>query len=171
LGTGHAVKCALDEIKNLIGNVLVLYGDMPLIKKNTVEQIFTEQEKSFANITMMTAKVENFFGQNQCFMRYGRIIRNGEGEIQQIKEFADCTQEEKQINEVNPGYYCFSASWLKENIVNLENHNQQTEYYLTDLIEMAVNNNEKINNITLPAEECLGINTLEELEVIKKIIK
>lgn len=170
LGTGHAVQCAFDEMKDLTGNVLVLYGDMPLIKSSTIEQIFHEHEKSNVDITMMTTMVENFVGQNQCFMRYGRIIRNNQGEIIQIKEFSDCNDKEKNIKELNPGYYCFSVTWLRENIGNLRNKNQSQEYYLTDLIELAVRQQEKINDLAVAPEECLGINTLEELDIVSKII-
>ncbi|MEN3042502.1 MAG: bifunctional UDP-N-acetylglucosamine diphosphorylase/glucosamine-1-phosphate N-acetyltransferase GlmU [Fervidobacterium sp.] len=158
LGTGHAVMCAREFI-NPKDDLLVLYGDVPLLSKETVEMLREEHIKKGNQITVLTFITENPAG-------YGRIVRN-DGKIR-IVEDKDASHEEKQIKEVNSGIYIFSGKFLHENINRLKNDNAQGEYYLTDLVEMA----DKVSTVLLEdILEVSGVNDrvqLAELEYIAR---
>jgi bifunctional UDP-N-acetylglucosamine pyrophosphorylase/glucosamine-1-phosphate N-acetyltransferase len=127
LGTGHAVMCAKEFISSN-EDVLILYGDVPLLKAETIERLQHVHVESKADVTVLTFIANDPTG-------YGRIVRKG-GKVK-IVEHKDATEEEKKINEVNSGIYIFSGEFLLENIMKLTNNNAQGEYYLTDLAEMA----------------------------------
>jgi len=169
-GTGHAVSCAQEKLKEHKGAVLVLYGDHPLVSAKTINNLFEMHSNPGAAVTMMTTEVENFEDWRQGFFNFGRILRNGNDSIKAIRELKDCAEEEKQVREVNPGYYCFNSEWLWENIDLLKNDNNQQEYYLTDLVEMAVKQNRLINSFKIHPIECLGINTPEQLKMVEEIL-
>ena len=170
-GTGHAVACTQEHLKEFAGSILVLYGDHPLISNKTIDNLFKLHQSEGSALTMMTTEVEDFDDWRQGFFNFGRILRNGDDSIQAIREMKDCTEEEKQIQELNPGYYCFNSDWLWENIDQIKNENKQQEYYLTDLVEMAVQQNRIINSIKIHPIECLGINTPEHLALVEKLIQ
>jgi len=127
LGTGHAVMCAKEFISST-EDVLILYGDVPLLKAETIERLQHVHVESKADVTVLTFIANDPTG-------YGRIVRKG-GKVK-IVEHKDATEEERKINEVNSGIYIFSGKFLLENIMKLTNNNAQGEYYLTDLVEMA----------------------------------
>ncbi len=127
LGTGHAVMCAKEFISST-EDVLILYGDVPLLKAETIERLQHVHIESKADVTVLTFIANDPTG-------YGRIVRKG-GKVK-IVEHKDATEEERKINEVNSGIYIFSGKFLLENIMKLTNNNAQGEYYLTDLVEMA----------------------------------
>ena len=171
LGTGHAVAQAKNKFKNYSGAILILYGDHPLINSDTIKKLFDLHHENSSVLTMMTTEVEDFQDWRQGFQGFGRILRNDQAEIQLIQEFKDCSDDEKLIKELNPGYYCFDSQWLWENVERLKNDNSQNEYYLTDLISLANTQNIKINSIQINPIECLGINTKEQLELIEGLIR
>ena len=171
LGTGHAVACAKDLLQSFDGAILVLYGDHPLITEQTIEKLFDLHEEKEATISLMTTVVPNFDDWREGFNGFGRILRDKNGEILGIRELKDCTDAEKEIREVNPGYYCFDSRWLWQNINKIQNKNNQKEYYLTDLIEIAVQEKEKIISLKIDARECLGINTKEQLNFVEEILR
>lgn len=160
LGTGHAVAMAKDLVT--ADNVVVLYGDMPFISAESLKNLVQAQELTGDKLSMFTATVRNFDGPTKPLERYGRIIRAPDGDILKITEFKDCTEAEKQIKEVNPGVYCFNSQWLWENIGRLGKQNSQAEYYLTDMLEIAVNQGERVNSLPINPNEVLGINTWED---------
>ncbi len=166
LGTGHALACVKDLIDESADNIIVLYGDHPFIKPETIKELI---EVHTGKITMMTTEVEDFNDWRKNYYSWGRIIREGD-KIQAIKEFKDASEEEKKIKELNPAFYCFSAEWLWKNIKKLENNNAQKEYYLTDLIKIASEQNIKISSIKINFNEAIGINSKEELEIAEKLI-
>lgn len=168
LGTGHAVGCCQDKLKDYNGPIAVLYGDHPLVSTDTLKSLFARHQ---GILTMMTTEVEDFTDWREGFYHYGRILRNNDQEVVAIRELKDCNEVEKEVKEVNPGYYCFDSKWLWQNINKLENNNKQNEYYLTDLVEIAVKEGQKINSITIDPVECLGINNQEQLKVIENILK
>jgi len=182
LGTGDAVSKVKNELKNFIGNILVLYGDHPLVKKETLEKIFTLQENTGAIITLATTRVDDFRDEFELFAYYGRILRvpivdvvrhrttDREGRIVAIREAKDCSEEEIKIKEVNPGYYCFDSAWLWQNIDKLKCNNIQGEYYLTDLVELAVKQKKNIQSVEIDPIQCLGANTPEQLRELEKFI-
>lgn len=176
LGTAHAVMAAKDQIQ--AENILVLYGDMPLIKAESLKRLITLHHKNQANLSMFTAKVPNFENEFVSLGHFGRIIRNsflssnqkGMGEIIKITEFKDASESERQIKEVNPGIYMFNTKWLWENITEIKNKNVQNEYYLTDIVEIAINQKEPIHSLEINPREVLGINNLEELKLVEKML-
>jgi len=158
-------------LSNFTGGIMVLYGDHPLITTRTIDQLFELHEKETATISLMTTVVPDFEAWREGFTSFGRILRDSGGKISGIREVKDCTEKEKNIHEVNPGYYCFDSQWLWANIDKIKNKNNQKEYYLTDLIEIAVSEREKIVSLKIDAKECLGINTKEQLSFVEKILK
>ena len=119
---------------------------------------------------MLTTEVPDFKDWREGFYAYGRILRDSSARVSAIRELKDCAEDEKTIKEVNPGYYCFDSKWLWQNIDQLKNTNQQKEYYLTDLVELAVQQGENIPSEKLDPIECLGINTKEQLELVESLI-
>ncbi len=170
LGTGHALACARARLENRAERIIVLYGDMPLIKAGTIAQLAQSQNQAEAVITLLTTETADFDGWRQSFYNFGRIIRDKTGRILAIKEKKDCQEEELAIREVNPGLYCFKADWLWQNLDKLDNKNAQGEYYLTDLVKIAIDQGAKIHSLKIEPEECAGVNTLEELELAEKLL-
>ncbi|KEF30433.1 Glucosamine-1-phosphate N-acetyltransferase [Marinobacter nitratireducens] len=128
LGTGHAVAQALPDLPDDV-RVLVLYGDVPLTRRETLESMVGDLDDS--NLALLTVDMDNPHG-------YGRIVRNGAGQVQAIVEQKDATAEQQEIREVNTGILAVSAKHLKSWLPTLSNSNAQGEYYLTDIIAMAV---------------------------------
>ncbi|MEG2571315.1 MAG: NTP transferase domain-containing protein, partial [Clostridia bacterium] len=124
LGTGHAVASAASEFDGYNGNVIVLYGDMPMLKRSTYEALIARHIETGADCTLLTAISESS-------LAYGRIVRDG-GNICGIVEQKDCTPEQLAITELNVGVYVFKSALLFENLKKLKNNNAQGEYYLTD---------------------------------------
>lgn len=170
LGTGHAVACAKDALKDKAENIMVLYGDHPLISPEMIRNLTDNHLASGKMITMATVKAPDFNDWRQGFYQFGRLVRNQSHKVCQIIELKDANEEEKEITEINPGYYCFNANWLWENLDNLKNNNAQNEYYLTDLIGIACNEGEEINSVEIEPQEALGVNTKEQLELLEKIV-
>lgn len=168
LGTGHAVMIAENIAKNA-DLVVVLYADHPLVSAQTIKNIVNTHIKDNAILTMATATVPDFLDWRSAFVAFGRFIRDENNNISKIVEMKDATEEEKEIKEVNPAYMCFDATWLWSHLHTLKNENAQEEYYLTDLVGMAFNENQKITTISIDPREALGVNTKEQLETITAI--
>jgi bifunctional UDP-N-acetylglucosamine pyrophosphorylase/glucosamine-1-phosphate N-acetyltransferase len=168
LGTGHAVQSAR-EAANGAEAILVLNGDHPFISSETLIKLQELHAESGSVITMLTAKVPNFKGDYQIFQHWGRIIRDETGIVQAIREYKDATEAEREIKEVNPNIFLFNTTWLWEHLSELKNENVSKEYYITDLVEMAIEAGNQV--VTAPAKpmEVLGINTKEELARAEKI--
>jgi len=173
LGTGHAVMCAkLDLSKENIKNVVVFNGDHPLIKAETINALIEFHKIGGGVLTIGTVKVPAFVGDFAGFYNYGRIIRGDNGDIRRIVEVKDANEVEREITEVNVNCYCFDADWLWENIENLKNENNAGEYYLTDMVGIAVKEGHKINVFILDDPYAgYGINTQEELARAEEIIR
>lgn len=166
LGTGHAVNCAKELVGEEASDVICFYGDHPFVKPETIKNLAESRQ---GIITIATTIVPDFNDWRKNFYHWGRILRYN-GRIEAIIEFKDATDEVKNIKEVNPGFYCFNSEWLRQNIKELTNKNAQGEYYLTDLINLAFRQKEKINSISIDPREAVGINTPEELEIAKGLI-
>lgn len=170
LGTGHAVLIAEEGLQDKVDTVVVLYGDMPFIKPESIHKLVERHLERNNKITLMTAKVEDFNDWRANLYDYGRIIRGGEeNHIIKIVEKKDATEEELEIKELNPAFFCFNSDWLWENLKLLKNNNTQGEYYLTDLIGLAFNEGQKLSSVDIDPKEAVGINTKEHLEIAKKI--
>lgn len=158
-GTGHAVKCTLEEIQE--GITLVLYGDVPLITPLVLTELIQKAQKN--KVGLLTDRVDDASG-------YGRIIRNDEGIFKAIVEHKDADEMVRQIKEINTGIAVFPSSKLKVWLNSLTNHNTQQEYYLTDVFALAVS--EGVEVITLPPSfpgEVEGINNKQQLARLERL--
>jgi len=164
-GTGHAVLSALPALKGFDGDVLVFYGDGPCLRAETLKGLVSLHRKRKAKMSLLTVMLDGPAG-------YGRIVRDEAGNIRGIVEQKDCTEKQKEIKEANPGLYCYEAGFLKNNLKKLKNDNRQKEYYLTDLVEMAVNSGLKVasGRVEDPAE-VLGVNSRWELAKVEGVLK
>lgn len=169
LGTGHAVICAKDKLEKIAENIMVLYGDHPLITDQTIQKLADEHVKNNSVLTMCTFKIQDFTDWRKPFFDFGRIIRNDKDRLEKIVEKKDASPEEINIKEFNPGYYCFKASWLWENLAELQNNNAQGEYYLTDLVEIARKQGRNIATVEIDPKQALGVNTVEQLAVVEQL--
>ncbi len=159
LGTGHAVKQAINEIKQ-DNTVLVLYGDVPLTTTDTLKQLLSADRDE---IGLLTVELENPFG-------YGRIIRNAENLVTGIIEQKDATEQQQQIKEVNSGILCCKASLLNRLLQNINNNNSQGEYYLTDIFELAASQGITIaTTICENSFEVEGVNNRNQLAALERI--
>jgi len=170
LGTGHAASCARSFLQGQADKVIVLYGDCPLIKPETIIDLKNKCEQNHNILSLFTTEVENFEDWRSIFYNFGRIVRDANGKIRCIKEKRDAGAAELLIKEVNPGLSCYDADWLWSHLDKLDNKNAQGEFYLTDLIKMAIDEGSEIVTVKVDPRECLGINTPEELEIAKKLL-
>lgn len=129
LGTAHAVKMAKPILLNKEGTTIVMYGDTPLIKAETVDSMLSHHENTNAKATVLTAYADDPYA-------YGRIIRDEHNKLLKIVEEKDATEEEKAIKEINSGIYCFDNELLFDMLEKVKNDNAQGEYYLPDLLYM-----------------------------------
>lgn len=160
LGTGHAVQQVSDQIADS-DTVLILYGDVPLLKLNTVKRLIANvNDKSLA---LLTVNLENPFG-------YGRIVWDKSGQVTKIVEEKDTSVTEKLIKEVNTGIMAVQGDKLKKWLKRLNNNNAQGEYYLTDVIEMAVADGISIvTNQPETIDEVLGVNNRIHLSHLERV--
>lgn len=165
LGTGHAVSLLKEYVNENWESVLVLTGDCPLIKSETLKKLVASRQAGNYAGLLVTALLENPFG-------YGRIIKNQLGEIIRIVEEADATLKEKLIREINPSVYCFDVRALFDNISSLDSNNYPKEYYLTDIIEKFTYKNLKTSTLMIDdSSEVLGINDRIQLSVVEKLMR
>lgn len=152
LGTGHAVLQTAPMLEGKEGTTLVICGDTPLLQASTLQALFEEHEASKAKATILSAFMEDPTG-------YGRIVRDENGAVQKIVEQKDATEEEKAIQEINTGTYCFDNEALFTMLHQVGNDNAQGEYYLPDVIGLLQNAGEKVSaHIMEDPEESLGVN-------------
>jgi bifunctional UDP-N-acetylglucosamine pyrophosphorylase / glucosamine-1-phosphate N-acetyltransferase len=171
LGTGHAVLATKKILENKASHIVVLYGDHPFISPKTIKNLITKHLKNKAKITMATVKLDDFDDwRNVFYTNFSRIIRNENNEIIKDIQFKDANEQEKKVTEVNPCYFCFEANWLWEKLQTLNTDNAQKEYYLTDLVRIAMKEKAKMESIQIEPHEALGVNSKNELEVLEKLV-
>lgn len=170
LGTGHAVMITKDAVGDADA-LMVLYGDHPFISAESMKKLATRHEQDKNILTLMTTRLPDFEGWRKAFTHWSRIIRDESGRMTRDVQYKDSTEEEKIITEVNPCIYCFDTKWLWEHIAGLKNENAQKEYYLTDLIGMAVAEGHTLSSIDVAPEEVIGINTQEEREIAEELLR
>lgn len=165
LGTGHAVMQATKMLQGRTGKVLVLNGDHPIMRPETLRhlvEISYEREESATILTMV----------HKDIIPYGKIIHDEEGRVKEIIEHKDCNEEQAQIREVNLGMYCFDIVELLEALKLLKNDNVQKEYYLTDVIKLMYNKGLKTGSIVVSDNaEVLGVNDRMDLQVLTKALQ
>jgi bifunctional UDP-N-acetylglucosamine pyrophosphorylase/glucosamine-1-phosphate N-acetyltransferase len=162
LGTGHALQQCLDSITP--GNdVLVLVGDVPLIRADTLRQLV--EQRGDAAVTVLSFLPTNNFG-------YGRIARAGNGTVRAIVEQKDTTADEASITECNSGILLIDGARVRELVMALENNNAQQEYYLTDVVALAATAGDSVNAVVCEdADEVNGINNQQQLAVVETIYR
>jgi bifunctional UDP-N-acetylglucosamine pyrophosphorylase/glucosamine-1-phosphate N-acetyltransferase len=160
LGTGHAVQQVTDQIADT-DTVLILYGDVPLLKLITVKALLANVDDK--SLGLLTVNLSDPKG-------YGRIIRDSHGRVQRIVEEKDASNNEKLIKEVNTGIMAVKGDKLKLWLAQIKNHNAQGEYYLTDIIEMAVGEKIKvITNHPHSEDEVMGVNNRMQLSHLERV--
>lgn len=159
LGTGHAVACAQNTWANA-ENIIILYGDMPLVTREIIAKLFNAHSAKNATLTFTTCTLQDP-------QRYGRII-NTNGKYENV-EAKDCTQEQLKITTINAGIYVINQQWLTENINKITPSKVSGEFYLPDLIKMASDQGKVVQAIPVPFVTIQGANTLQELEEVEHL--
>ncbi|WP_305043476.1 bifunctional UDP-N-acetylglucosamine diphosphorylase/glucosamine-1-phosphate N-acetyltransferase GlmU [Geoalkalibacter sp.] len=164
LGTGHALLCAEPALREFSGDLLLLCGDVPLIRRETLERLLAYHAAEGAAVTVLTAEMVDPKG-------YGRIVRDG-AEVLRIVEEKDASQKEKLIREINTGLYVFAAPFVFEALRGVGRDNAQNEYYLTDVVAAARAAGKKVRALSVadPAE-AMGINDRAQLAEAGRILR
>ncbi len=164
-GTGHAVMCCHPHLKHFDGNCVVLCGDGPLIRTDTLKELQDKHNQGHSYATLATSILDDPTG-------YGRIIRDEYGNLQGIIEQSDCTPEQKRVREVNPSYYCFDFKTLTQALTEIKPNNVKNEYYLTDALAGIIQSGKKAIAITaVPPEDVLSINSRRQLADVSKLMQ
>ncbi len=164
LGTGHATACAEPLLRDFEGNIVVLAGDGPLIRVETVLAMLQHHGKSGAKATLATSVIDDPTG-------YGRIVRNADGRFQAIIEHKNAADDERQICEIYPSYACFDAKSLFDLLSHLGPDPVTGEYYLTEIPGMLRTRGERVELVeAVPPEDVLSINTPTQLAEVDAIL-
>ena len=165
LGTGHAVLCAEKELRSNSGTVLILSGDVPLIRTVTLKAMLAQHAHKKSALTLMTTELNDP-------TNYGRIIRNENGNAVGIIEEKDASTDQKKIREINAGIYCAEMPFLFETLKKVDSNNKQGEMYLTDIVKIAIDSGLQVDTFSgASSEEVLGINSRNELDRANKYLQ
>lgn len=165
LGTGHATQCAAPLLADFTGDVLVLAGDGPLIRAETIETMWDRHRETNAVATLATSNIDDPTG-------YGRIVRDGDGRFVAIVEHKNCTPEQREIREIYPSYACFDCATLFETLSRLTANELTGEYYVTDAPQMIRDGGGRVEVVdAVPPEDVLSINTLEQLADVDRVLR
>ncbi|HEX6285447.1 MAG TPA: bifunctional UDP-N-acetylglucosamine diphosphorylase/glucosamine-1-phosphate N-acetyltransferase GlmU [Pyrinomonadaceae bacterium] len=164
-GTGDAVESARAQLESSDSLLLVLSGDVPLIREETLRKLIEHHVATDAACSILAVRLENPTG-------YGRIVRDEQGQFQKIVEQKDASEEERKVKEINSGIYCFETRDLFEALRRVEPKNEQGEYYLTDVAEIILGTGRKVEVFThTDAREVSGINTRAELAEFENLVR
>jgi bifunctional UDP-N-acetylglucosamine pyrophosphorylase/glucosamine-1-phosphate N-acetyltransferase len=164
-GTGHATQCAAALLREFDGDVLVLAGDGPLIRAETIDAMWRRHRETGARATLATSVIDDPTG-------YGRIVRDGEGRFVAIVEHKNCTPEQRGIREIYPSYACFNAAALFDVLARLAPNDLTGEYYVTDVPQMIRDAGGRVEVIdAVPPEDVLSINTPDQLADVDRILR
>ena len=165
LGTGHAAQQARSALRDFSGDVLVVCGDMPLIKPQTLIDFVGRHRQKKSVCTVLTLKSPER-------KDFGLIIRDEKGLVSKIVEYRDASKDEKKVDEFNSGVYCFDKHLFSKALDGIDNNNIQKEYYLTDTIQYMVGSGFIVDTVQITdSAQLLGINRQEELHLAEKILK
>jgi len=165
LGTGHAVLCAENQLRDMGGTVLILSGDVPLIRAETLQAMLSDHAQNKPALTLMTTTLDNP-------ANYGRIVRNNQEELLGIIEEKDATDEQKKIREINAGIYCAEIPFLFDALKKVTTDNKQGEIYLTDIVKIAIEEGLQVDIFSgASSEEVLGVNSRDELAKANKYLE
>ncbi|MCP4250797.1 MAG: bifunctional N-acetylglucosamine-1-phosphate uridyltransferase/glucosamine-1-phosphate acetyltransferase, partial [bacterium] len=164
-GTGHAVLCCRDALAGFAGQVLVIAGDMPLLRGPTLRALLNENARTGQAITLATTILDDPTG-------YGRIIRDDQGGLSAIVEHNDCTPEQLAVREVNPSYYCFAGRRMFEAMEQVGTDNAKGEYYITDAVKILIEAGHGRGAVAaVPPVEAMGINSRDDLAAVGRIMQ
>ncbi len=164
-GTGHAVVCCRDALRNFDGTVLVIAGDMPLVQRRTLSELVDLRDETGDAATIATTELDDPAG-------YGRILRDASGRLEGIVEDRDCSPEQRAIHEVNPSYYCFDAKRLFAALDKVQPSASKGEYYLTDAIRILRSQGHGVSaGVQVPPEDAMGINSRIDLAVVGRAMQ
>ncbi len=161
-GTGHAVKVGLAPLAQWQGLALVLYGDAPLLRRETVEALLAEARRT-GGLALLTAVLPDPTG-------YGRILRDRKGRVLRVVEEKDCTPAERKLKEINAGFYAAPIDFLRAATAALQPNNAQGEYYLTDMVEIA-GQSIGAHTVQVTPEEIAGINDRQQLIAAEEVMR
>ena len=162
LGTAHAVASAKDALAGFDGGVLVCAGDMPLVRRETYERLTALHRAERNDCTILTAR-------SRAPKGYGRILRGADGGFLDIVEEADCTPEQRALDEINSSIYVFDSKKLFASLARVENRNAQGEFYLTDVPLILKREGGRVGLCALPDDdELIGVNTVQQLEEVER---
>lgn len=165
LGTGHAVLCAEKELSKIGGTVLILSGDVPLIKADSLRAMLACHAVNKPVLTLMTTALNDP-------TNYGRIVRNSQGTLLEIIEEKDATEGQKKIREINAGIYCAEVPFLFNALKKVGSDNKQGEIYLTDIVKIAIDMGLQVNIFSgAGGDELLGINSMSELAAANRYLQ
>ena len=164
LGTGHAVQCAMPEIAKEIEDVLILCGDVPLLKAKTVKQLLDDHRENKRILSLLAVTVDQPHG-------YGRVIMDGQRNLTRIVEEADANADEKQVKLINSGIYCVNRQFLDTSLARITPDNAQGEFYLTDIIGIGYAEGLKIGvMVGENDQEVYGVNSLDDLKFVEQVL-
>ena len=164
-GTGHAALMCEDALAGFSGAVLVIAGDMPLIRSETVEKLLSEHARTGDGVTLATSIFDDPTG-------YGRIVRDDAGRLSDIVEHADCTDAQREIKEVNISYYCFNAGRMFETLHRITPDNAKGEYYITDAVRILLEDGHGARAIAaVDPSDAMGINSRADLARVNSIMQ
>lgn len=164
-GTAHAVMCCKEHLAQFKGEVLILCGDGPLVRAETLKELIEKHEVEDSAVTLATVVLDEPSG-------YGRIIRDDSGNIREIVEERDCSEEQRTIKEVNPSYYCFQKEVLFEVLEKVRPDNVKSEYYLTDVVRLILAMGRKVTAIqAVRPEDAISVNSREQLCKVNEIMQ
>ncbi len=165
LGTAHAVMCCRPALDGFGGQVLVIAGDMPLVRAETAKTLLAENARTGDALTLATTVLDDPTG-------YGRIVRDADGRLQAIVEHKDCTPEQLAIREVNPSYYCFDGRHMFDVLSRVGNDNAKGEYYITDAVRILAQDGRGAAAIeALPSADATGINSRADLALVSRLMQ
>jgi len=165
IGTGDAVKSATPGMNDKIKNILVLCGDVPLIQEKTIKNLIVEHKQNCAKVSVLAVDLDDPTG-------YGRIILDEQNSMLCIREETDTNADEKKIKKINTGIYCFEKEFLVSALEEIKPDNNQAEYYLTDIVEIAQKKKENIMVVTMnDHREVIGVNKLADLNMVESLIQ
>lgn len=170
-GTASAVSECILHLKSGTGPVLILYGDHPLIRPESIEKMNATFEKEKPTLALFTTVVPDFNGWRASFSHFGRIVRSADGSVEKIVEYKDANEMGRGIREVNPGVYCVERNWLMKILPRIKPSPITGEYYLTDIVSLATLDAVKVVTVPLPPEEALGVNTQNDILNAEELLR
>jgi len=164
LGTGHAVRCALEVIPEYVRDIVILCGDVPMLRAETVQRLLDDHSAAQRDVSILAVTVDNPKG-------YGRVLIDENRRLIKIVEEADATPEQKKLQTVNAGIYCVTKKFLTEALSRIRPDNVQGELYLTDIIEIGHREKHAVGVLFGDdGDEVMGINSYSDLLSAEKIM-